>query len=164
MLRALSKLLLLAKESYNQPTLLESADIVQDLKLQSSPIAATSGRTIRVESIPDIGPVTLTKRSHAALINIAVNLLHNATQNSPPLSEVSLRVEREGANLVLAVENVGAAISSEVVRGAQAKGDTTPSFRGLPRSYQLAARNNWQLEYKFCGGTNRFTLTVGIHS
>ena len=163
MLRGLSRLLSLAKESYNQPTLSESVKIVENLRLQSEPIAATSGRAIRVEADPQIGPIVLTKRSHAALMNVTINLLQNATQNSPVKSEVVLRLSRAPDVLVLSVDNRGSVVPDRTIEDAKATTDPAPRFRGLPRSYQLAARNGWNLEYISHEGANRFTLTVPLH-
>jgi hypothetical protein len=163
MLRALSRLLSLAKESYNQPTLTEVASVTGDLLMQSEPIEIMSGREIEFHATDNIGAVTFTKRSHAAFINIAVNLLQNATQNAPRRSRVKLFVERKEDNVVLTIENIGEMISDATITEAKAKADATPSFRGLPRSYQLAARNNWQLDYSSNNGTNQFRLTIPRH-
>jgi hypothetical protein len=163
MLRGLSRLLLLAKESYDQPTLPVSVDIVNDLLIQSKPIEATSGRRISVQADVAAGSIILSKRSHAALMNIAINLLHNATQNSPLKSDVSFSVKRSEETLILSVENQGQPVPSQTIQDAKALPGATPRFRGLPRSYQLAAGNGWELDYRAVGGSNRFTLTVPLH-
>jgi GAF domain len=163
MLRALSRMLAVAKESYNKPLELEQVDVVQDLSAQTEPISASSGRRIRIQRDGQLDPITLTKRSHAALINVVINLLQNATQNSPHNSEVIVNIVRRENDLCLSIENMGSQIPADTIERARSSADQNQRFRGLPRSFQLASRNGWNLDYAARERANRFTLILPLH-
>lgn len=160
MLRSLSGMLSLAKESHNQPLQHHEVDVRADLCSHLEAFTLTSGRKVIDRSKGTLEPIRLTRRSHAALVNIAINLVDNATRNSPMHSEVTVRIDRSGAALLLVVENPGEAISGDIMNDAMALPDAPTRFKGLPRSYQLATRNGWTLTYKPGEGVNRFDLTV----
>jgi hypothetical protein len=163
MLRALSRMLAVAKESYNKPLERENVDVVQDVAAQTGPISASTGRKIDIRQTGPMDQVVLTKRSHAALINVVINLLQNATQNSPRSSEVIVNVTRKGTGLSLSIENQGSPIPTDTIERARSSADPNQRFRGLPRSFQLASRNGWDLDYSIRDRVNRFTLRLPLH-
>jgi signal transduction histidine kinase len=162
MLRALSHLLRLAKDSHHQPLELDSVDVLRELKLQSAPISVTSGRLIKVQAPGPFPRMTLNKRAYAALVNIVVNLLHNATQAAPASSEVTLSLLQDGESITVRIENPGTPVSESTLADARNNVEQQ-SFRGLPRSYQLAERNGWSLTYRYAGQMNVFELNLLPH-
>jgi signal transduction histidine kinase len=160
MLRSLSTMLKIAKESYNEPLKILRVDITRDLRLQCGAISAASGREIKLTTHGSTALLSLNQRSYANLMNVVMNLLQNATQNSPHRSEVELIIERREDELILSVENLGFAISKKIIDEAQVAVERGDYFRGLPRSCQLAARNGWELDYVRLTDKNRLTLTV----
>jgi hypothetical protein len=164
MLRSLSRMMALAKESYNEPLQSYDVDIFEDLNLQCNAISLTSGREVILDKKNTIGKVNLTKRNHAALLNIAINLLQNATQNSPIKSKVNVTIDRTQNELILIVENQGVEVLERTIKSAKVTPETPQSFRGLPRSYQLAAQNGWELDYSRKSNRNYFILKVFISS
>jgi len=153
-------MLWLAKESYNLPLQNQMVDLREDLGRHSAAYSLTSGRRVIDRSRGPLGTILLTRRSYAALVNIAINLIDNATRNAPIQSEVSVRVDRSQDVIELTVENRGQAINEEIIEVAQPQQDRPVRFQGLPRSYQLAASNGWTLSYSHADGTNRFVLLV----
>lgn len=164
MLRSLSSMLLLAKESYRTPLEPEEVDICHDLSIQRDALSLQLGRKIAIYAPHNIAPIKLTKRSLSALMNIALHLLQNAAQNSPPNSEVAILVQSAKNKLILEIENTSSEVPNDIIKSAMATSEITPSFAGLPRSYQLAARNGWDLEYLRRNEKNVFRLVIPIQS
>jgi len=165
MLRSLASMLTIAKESHNQPLKQKHVNITKDLANHIEAYSLVLGRRVVDCSNGAVEPFAMTKRSYAALINVAINLIDNASRAAPMHSKVEVTVKRTKDKLLLFVENEGLAIATRTLEDAMRVQDAPIRFQGLPRSYQLAARNGWHLQYRRVRGKkrNRFELTVPIH-
>ncbi len=162
-LRSLSRIMSIAKESYHDPVSLNNVDVYKDLELQGEAIYLSSGKEINISQKQIIGMINMAKHDHAALLNIAINLLQNAAQNALFKSQVEMIIDRTDKELILIVKNRGIEVRPEILDSARQKSDTQQSFRGLPRSYQLAAQKNWELLYYREDQKNCFRLNVPIN-
>ena len=162
-LRSLSRIMSIAKESYHDPVSLNSVDVYADLEPQGKAIYLSSGREIKISRKKVIGKIEMAKHDHAALLNIAINLLQNAAQNAPFKSQVEMVINRTDKELILIVKNQGIEVRPDILDSARQKPDTHQSFRGLPRSFQLAAQKNWELLYHREDQKNCFQLKVPVN-
>jgi two-component system phosphate regulon sensor histidine kinase PhoR len=80
-----------------------AADAAERLRL----FAERQGIVLRVEPAPDIPPV---RGDPARLGQVVVNLVHNAVKFSPDGGEITVRVRRDGREVVTSVEDHGIGI------------------------------------------------------
>jgi len=161
MLRSLAMILAIAKEGYNDPLTVLEGDLAATIQPMLDAYNLTSGR--RVHVAPGVGVCTasLSRRALAALVTIVESLVDNATRNSPLGSEVTVQWERGESSVVFDVANEGSAVVP-AVGGKPPEADRRELFKGLPRSYQLAERNGWELKYQRHGERNHFRLEVPL--
>ena len=114
------------------------------------PLAEQRGVTIETS-----GDVALTVGSHALLLQLTTNLVHNAiAHNLPEHGTVWVTTSASPGGVVLTVENTGAQLSPQVVatlvepfvRGAGRRGPTTPVSASALRSSSASRRTRRNLD------------------
>jgi len=158
-LRVLSQMLSIAKDSFNNPAEIVEVSLREILLPQSNVISLKSGRKIIDQSAEDIR-LELRRRSLAALIDITTNLIDNAVLYSDRNSAIELKYAKEGRDVIISIQNQGHPIPEDVLKKAQQAERSGYLFKGLTRSFQLAAKNDWKLIPECDQGKNRFTLLL----
>lgn len=160
-LRGLSKMLTIAKDSFNEPKVTTTVSLREVIAPQLDVFSLSSGRL--VSYLPKNDPIiTINKRALAALLTIVVNLVDNAIRYSIKGSKIEVQCFVENRNVILRIENKGLEIPKRDLNGIHPTQDRPEIFRGLPRSYQLAARNGWELKYLYVQNINRFDVIIPL--
>ena len=158
-LRSLSTMLRIAKDSFNDPTGTTTVSLREMLGPQLDDFSLLSGRQVHYLSTDDFR-ITITKRALAALFNIMVNLVDNAIRYSN--SSVGIRYSAQDKYIILRVESEGSEIPGHILDTARYAESGADIFKGLPRSYQLATRNGWELQYLRERNKNSFEVKISV--
>lgn len=164
-LRGLSAMLRIAKDAFNEPTGVIEMELQSILQPQLDAIALLTGCKVDVQ-LNRIS-ITATRGVLAALLNVIINLVDNAIRagqkdkiNTP--IKVGYEIAPNG-HMILSVENeTPEKITGAVLDKAKAMQNDENMFRGLPRSFQLVARNGWELIYSYNNQRNRFELATNL--
>ena len=160
-LRSLSRILSIAKDGFNNPT--EMVEI--DLKIDFSAIfdAFPLLHNKKILNLSEINfDISISKRALAALLNIMVNLVENAIiwgENDFPI-EIHHKIEDN--NVLLTVESGGFPVEENILKESSMSQPDLAIFKGLPRSYQLAALNGWELTHAHNDKKNTFFLKMQL--
>jgi two-component system phosphate regulon sensor histidine kinase PhoR len=130
--------------------------------------AERQGVTLRVETMPGVPPV---RGDEERLGQVLVNLLHNAVKFSPNGGEVTVRVQSDGEEVVVAVEDHGIGIPTasqariferfHKVDGARVRGGGTGLGLSIAR-HVVEGHNGriWLASEEGAGSTFSFALPV----
>jgi hypothetical protein len=164
-LRSLSAMLRVAKDAFNDPTgVVNSMNLQEILQPQIDAIALLTGCQVKV-CLDDLY-INGTRGMLAALFNVIINLVENAIRSSqqnkmrPP---VVVNYEIQDHKLTLNIENeANRMIPASVLNESKAAQSGPNLFKGLPRAFQLVARNGWDLHYSYINNRNRFDLITSL--
>jgi signal transduction histidine kinase len=162
-LRALSQMLSIAKDGFNNPQEIRTVNLREEFTPQLEAIKLQAGIKILDLSQGKL-IITITKRALASLLTIVVNLIDNAIRYGNPAYPIEIRYIAEKERVLIQVENQGIKIPDETLKEARsAQGNDEDIFKGLPRSYQLAARNGWEVKQERLESRNRFEISAPLN-
>jgi len=156
-LRGLCKMLAIAKDSFNDPDGIEDIDLSDLLSTHGEVLSLLSGRKLNYPN--KAYNIIFSKRELAAFNNIIL-ICWKCHSILPKGSTVDIHYLADSNDkLFLRIQNEAPEVMKNIIKRLKVL-KVVQIFTGLARSYQLAARNGWKIEYNFIDNKNQFDLII----